>query len=69
MNAAKYAPGAGVEVEVSCDATGAWVRVGDHGAGIPADQQGKIFDRFRRAHPEGSAGGTGLGLYIARGIV
>jgi len=46
-------------------AQGADLRVEDDGAGIPADQQERVFARFSRL--EGSrASGTGLGLAIAR---
>jgi two-component system OmpR family sensor kinase len=46
-------------------ARGADLSVEDEGAGIPADQQERVFARFSRL--EGSrASGTGLGLAIAR---
>ena len=46
-------------------AQGAELRVEDEGAGIPGDQQERVFARFSRL--EGSrASGTGLGLAIAR---
>ena len=46
--------------------TGAEVSVTDEGDGIPAAALGRIFTKFWRG---GSRGGTGLGLYIAKGIV
>lgn len=48
------------------------ITVVDSGAGIPADRLERLFDRFwRRNDGEGEGGrdGTGLGLWIARGIV
>ena len=44
------------------------VTIADTGRGIAPEDLAHIFDRYWR--PKGSAGmGTGLGLYIARGIV
>lgn len=47
------------------------IQVRDHGIGIPASQQNLIFGRFMRADNARQAGisGTGLGLYISRGLV
>ena len=47
------------------------VRVRDNGLGIPADADGKLFQRFYRAHEESAAAveGTGLGLSIVRETV
>ena len=50
---------------------GAWAQllVADDGAGVPAEHQDRIFDRFYRAEPARSPGsGNGLGLSIARGL-
>jgi len=46
------------------------IEVEDHGIGIPAEHQGKIFDKFYRVplHETFSAG-TGLGLSLVRQIV
>ncbi len=45
-----------------------WVR--DHGPGIPPDDQRTIFEKFGRASGDGQTKpGSGLGLYIARGLV
>lgn len=45
--------------------------VADDGPGIPADQRGRVFERFSRLDEARShdAGGTGLGLAITRAIV
>jgi heavy metal sensor kinase len=69
-NAIKYA-GAGRRVEVALsirDANGV-LEVRDDGPGISAEDQGHIFDRFYRADPARTRGGTGLGLALARSIV
>lgn len=51
----------------------ALVSVTDSGCGIPADRLRELFARFSRVElersPEEKAEGTGLGLWIARGIV
>jgi two-component system OmpR family sensor kinase len=44
------------------------IRVGDDGAGVPAADRGRIFDRFVRLNASRNGPGTGLGLPIARGI-
>ncbi len=43
----------------------AWLEVEDDGPGIPADQLGRVFERFYRVEG-GIAPGSGLGLAIAR---
>ena len=46
------------------------VEVTDHGKGIPADEQLRIFDRFYRSPSiKLQIPGSGLGLSIAHGIV
>jgi two-component system sensor histidine kinase VicK len=47
------------------------VRVVDEGIGIPAAEQQRIFRKFYRAESStrDGAGGTGLGLFIAKELV
>lgn len=45
---------------------GVAVTVSDQGPGVPTELVGQIFDRFWRDRRHG---GTGLGLYIAKGLV
>ena len=47
------------------------IRVMDHGPGIPADEQGQIFEPFFRCRSavEDQVHGTGLGLSLVRSIV
>jgi signal transduction histidine kinase len=70
-NAMKFSPENGdVVVSLEVD-TAARVSVRDHGPGIPAEFQSRIFGRFQQAESSSSRrhGGTGLGLAIARAIV
>ncbi len=64
---------AGGTVRVSAEAKEGTVRifVDDDGAGIPAAERDRVFDRFHRveASRDRSSGGSGLGLAIARSIV
>ncbi len=71
-NAVKYSPDGG-HVGVQLSRRNGMVRfaVRDHGLGIPALEQNRIFDKFYRLDPEMTrgVGGTGLGLYICRELV
>ena len=59
--------GAGtVTITVAPVDDGAEVSVSDEGEGIPAEAVGRVFAKFWRG---GGRGGTGLGLYITKGIV
>jgi signal transduction histidine kinase len=71
-NAIKYAPETGpIGVSVVADEEKVTIRVRDHGPGIPADQQARIFDRFYRVtgSQQTQVVGLGLGLYLAAEIV
>jgi two-component system phosphate regulon sensor histidine kinase PhoR len=71
-NAIRYG-GAGGEViiEVGEDDGASFVRVTDFGAGIPPEEQERIFNRFYRVDRSRTADGrgAGLGLAIARHLV
>jgi signal transduction histidine kinase len=45
-------------------------RVKDDGIGIPADLQGRVFEKFFMvdASPSKAQGGAGIGLYLAREV-
>src|SRR4029450_11937018 len=68
-NARKYSPeGTPITVAVSGDARRVAVDVHNAGGGIAEEDREAIFERFRRAD-ETETPGTGLGLYISRGLV
>jgi signal transduction histidine kinase len=71
-NAIRFSPSGG-GVTVAADPADDVVRftVVDQGRGIPADNLDKVFDRFQQvdASDAREKDGTGLGLYICRGIV
>jgi signal transduction histidine kinase len=73
-NALKYSPAdrpVEVGLEVEPERARVWVR--DHGPGLPASEQERIWERFHRAHgvdvQSGAGVGLGLGLFISRMIV
>jgi signal transduction histidine kinase len=68
-NAQKYTDSGDVVVAYRADGDWAETTVTDQGAGIPAAQQAKIFDKFARRELAGAPSGTGLGLYIAKGLI
>ncbi len=71
-NALKFCPDSEGEVKLRTrnEADQIIVMVSDNGPGIPADEQGLIFDRFRQARRQNTAAsGTGLGLAISKRIV
>ena len=71
-NAVKFSPRGGT-VTVGARQRGSTVelRVADEGLGIAQGEQSRIFAKFYRAPPPGGGneGGSGLGLFIARGLV
>jgi signal transduction histidine kinase len=64
-NARRHGAGA-VTVRLEPCAEGVAITVSDQGRGVPAEQTHLIFQRFWH---DDRHGGTGLGLYVARGIV
>ena len=65
-NAIRYSPDGGtVTIDAACDDSRTWVVVADRGKGIAPADQARIFEKFERVDAS-EAGGTGLGLYIAR---
>jgi signal transduction histidine kinase len=71
-NAAAFSPdGAPIDVTVANVDDGVIVTVADGGPGIPAERREEVFQRFVRWRPRGyeDVPGSGLGLFICRGIV
>ena len=71
-NAAKFShEGGRVEISARLEGRNIRVEVRDHGLGIPADAQARLFERFTQADSSDVRlkGGTGLGLSISRAIV
>ena len=68
-NAIKFTPEGGTVTLCARSRDGALsVTIADTGRGIAPEDLAHIFDRFWRVKAS-EGGGTGLGLYIARGIV
>jgi two-component system, OmpR family, sensor histidine kinase BaeS len=69
-NALKFTP-AGGRVTISTRSSGseAVLRVADTGAGIPADDLPRIFDRFFRGQQAAQISGSGIGLTVAAELV
>jgi two-component system sensor histidine kinase KdpD len=69
-NALKYSPpGTPIEVRVAHADRTVTIDFVDHGAGIPVQEQERIFERFYRGRSTGQVPGSGLGLSIANSIV
>ena len=71
-NAAKFVPAQGGLVEVTLELMQGRLQVAvlDNGPGVPAQQQGLIFEKFRQGGDAANRPqGTGLGLPISRQIV
>jgi signal transduction histidine kinase len=68
-NAQKYTEGG--TITVVCRAEERWgiVAVADEGPAVPHDALGTIFEKFSRRDMPGTPTGTGLGLYICRGLI
>ncbi|WP_175872624.1 DUF4118 domain-containing protein [Burkholderia sp. BCC0397] len=73
-NAAKYTPpdtslDIGAERVTDDGLPFVRVHVDDHGPGLPAGMEARIFDKFTRGEKESATPGIGLGLAICRAIV
>jgi two-component system OmpR family sensor kinase len=74
-NAVRHSPDAGtITVEVGGDGFEAFLSVTDEGAGVPVADRDRVFQRFvRLVSPtelsEEDKRGSGIGLYVVRGLV
>jgi signal transduction histidine kinase len=70
-NAYKYTPQGGACMKVSHNSHGVTIEVSDTGVGLTEQELGHLFERFFRSGNEvvQKAGGSGLGLTIARSMV
>ena len=67
-NALKFTPSGGdVTVSVAEEGGAVVIDVSDTGPGIPADEIGRVFDRFYRGRTV-RAGGSGIGLAVVRDL-
>jgi signal transduction histidine kinase len=69
LNALKFGRGQPIQVKVARSGDLALLSVRDHGIGIAAKDQERIFERYERAVSVRHYGGLGLGLWIAREFV
>jgi len=68
-NALKFTPPGGeVTLTLKAESDRAVIRVSDTGPGIPADEIAYVYDRFFRGR-DVRAGGSGIGLTVARELV
>lgn len=68
-NAIKYSSASeAVEISANEEAGQVFIRITDHGVGIPETEQRRIFERFFRASTATMVQGSGIGLYTARQI-
>lgn len=64
-NALKFGLGRPIRIDVKPAEYGVHLSVRDHGIGVPAADQERIFERNMHATPE-QGGGLGLGLWLVR---
>ncbi|HLI24867.1 MAG TPA: ATP-binding protein [Acidimicrobiales bacterium] len=67
-NACKYASPTGITIQGSASRSDVTVTVSDRGPGIPGGDLGQVFTKFFR-RGEGRPTGSGLGLWISRGLI
>lgn len=68
-NAIKYGAGRPIEIALASDGEAALLRVRDHGIGIAAEAQARIFGRFERVVMQKQEAGFGIGLWLVGRLV
>ncbi len=68
-NALRYGEGKPVDISLAKTRNSAVIEVRDHGIGIGAKDQERIFDAFERVMHQDRTGGLGLGLFITKQLV
>jgi len=71
-NAAKFSPQeAPIHVNARVEDGGATIEVIDQGPGIPPERRDDVFEKYPNWRPDGyeQEAGSGLGLFLVRGIV
>ena len=69
-NAMKYSPiDSTIEINVSNSNREVYIKVIDHGIGIPEQDMRDIFNKFYRVNKFDNVAGTGLGLSISKGFI
>jgi PAS domain S-box-containing protein len=70
-NALKYSPDGGeVRIALECQVDEVTIRVSDQGIGMSSEDLARVFEPFSRSEAaRRTAGGTGLGLFIARQMI
>jgi signal transduction histidine kinase len=69
-NAVKYGNRAPVTVNIAPQPADSRLRltITDSGSGVPEDDRARLFGRFERGATASGEGGSGLGLYVSRGL-
>ena len=69
-NSIKYTPEGKIHFKISCSDEILSFSVSDTGVGIPGDQMNTLFEPFQRIEKNNRlAEGSGLGLYVVKGLV
>jgi len=69
-NSLKFTPSGGtIDIHAWFDPQKIYVNISDTGSGIPKDKQHLLFKKFTQIKSPNATVGTGLGLYVAKGIV